>query len=352
MPALPSDLSSQISRQIVQGHLSNFAWRRLASALALEQQRRNPVFRRWLRGIPAHQIRHLDFPGLPIRAFKESIVSNLSASQRKILFESSGTTSSGREIVSRHFLKNSILYRKSVISGWKLFCRKLSGKSMNFAAILPSFLENPRSSLSCMLNILMQEFGDGCEFWAMKDGHWDWAGLTRHLRRLERDGRPVILFGTAFGWIHFLDWCARRHHRFRMAPSSTVFETGGFKGRSRALTREALHQKLARLTHLPLQAICSEYSMCELSSQAWSVRESERILFHFPPWCRIRIVRPKSGALCARGETGVLEIFDLANIDSCAFLRTEDLAIRHKAGFELLGRLPQADLKGCSLDFE
>jgi hypothetical protein len=161
-----------------------------------------------------------------------------------------------------------------------------------------------------------------------------------------------VLFGTAFGWLHFLDWCEENGKTFHLPQNSLVLETGGYKGRSREVKRTELHRLLSRTLGLSMQQIHSEYSMCELSSQAYSFRIGKRMLFRFPPWCRHRVVKPGTSTHVQKGEQGVLEIQDLANVDSCAFLRTEDRVIHHPQGFELVGRLPRAGLKGCSLKFE
>lgn len=221
-----------------------------------------------------------------------------------------------------------------------------------FLALMPSFREKPHSSLSCMLEILMEEFGDGDGFWAMNKGRWDWQGLAMRLKNLEKEKRPVVLFGTAFAWVYFLDWCKAHGKMFHLSADSLVFETGGVKGKSREIPQMELHRELGRLLGLPPRSIASEYSMCELSSQAWSIPFKSKIIFRFPPWCRFRVVLPKGSREAAEGGKGVLEILDLANLDSCAFIRAEDLAIRRGSGFELVGRLPRAGLKGCSLEYE
>lgn len=218
---------------------------------------------------------------------------------------------------------------------------------------MPSAVEKPHSSLSAMLAILMDEFGDGRGLWAMRRGRWEWPRLRDHLRRLEHAPRPAVLFGTAFAWVHFLDWCAVRRTRFHLPRETRVFETGGYKGRSRELSRDELHGRLARCLGLPSSRIGSEYSMCEISSQAWSYRDARgRLLFRFPPWCRARVARPGTSSRAHPGEPGVLEIHDLANVDSCAWIRTGDMAVERGEGFVLIGRLPRAGLKGCSLEFE
>lgn len=328
----------------------------------LHQIRHNPVFRRW---------RENDGPddgpaGLPLVAFKESVVSCFRPSTQSPWFESSGTTAAGQPVVSRHWFHSPDLYRASVIAGWRWFCRSLEGEAAAFeaeppffAGVMPSSREAPHSSLSRMVEILMSDCGSGSHgFWCMKSGRWDWTGFCAQLERLRQRGCRVVLFGTAFGWVHFLDWCGTRRLRFHLPHGSLVVETGGYKGRSREMDRAVLHAQLGARLGVESHFIRSEYSMCELSSQAWSFPASQRrdrpprAFFRFPPWCRWRVVRPGSTRTVARDETGVLEIEDLANLDSCAFLRTEDLVIDRGDGFEMTGRLPHAELKGCSLAFE
>ena len=305
---------------------------------------------------------------LPIVAFKEAKVCSFHPSHSSLWFESSGTTNSGRSIRSRHWLQSHDLYQASVIMGWKWFlemqnaeCRmqdiqSKQGKA-NFVGVMPSFQENPHSSLSCMVDILMREFGDGEDFWCMKSGGWDWCGFCTHLQRLEREGQPTILFGIALGWVHFLDWCKSHKQRFHLPPSTLILETGGYKGHRREFKHSKLHRSLSQLFGVNPRHIQSEYSMCELSSQAYSfsikdARGKIHIVFRFPPWCRYRVVYPDSSMRVPKGKKGVLEIQDLANLDSCAFLRTEDLVVERGDGFEWIGRLPKTGLKGCSLALE
>ncbi|MBI4024097.1 MAG: hypothetical protein HY360_03895 [Verrucomicrobia bacterium] len=330
------------------------------------QLRHDPVFRRWCgaRQKPAERrgaiFRATHPPAcLPVIAFKETCVCSFRVSRRNPWFESSGTTSAGAGMTSRHHFRSLDLYERSVIEGWKwqLQIRNSEFGIRNWAALMPSFDEKPHSSLSCMAAILMREFGDGNGFWCMTCGKWNWSGFRSHLNRLKKLRRPAALFGTAFAWVHFLDWCAARQIGFLMPAGSMILETGGYKGRSREIERTELHRRLRRLFGVKASDVHSEYSMCELSSQAYSfqpegAKGEGRPIFRFPPWCRHRVVQPGSSISVSEGETGVLEIHDLANLDSCAFLRTEDMAIRRGDGFELIGRLPRAGLKGCSLAFE
>jgi hypothetical protein len=349
-------------------------WNQLARQVFAYQAKHNVVFKKFLTSFPSRA----PFPTLPIVAFKESKVCSFRPSRHQPYFESSGTTNAGTAIVSRHHFRSLDLYETSVIAGWRWkMCHQTVdglGEAVTgsptpsiangmhriphslfhnrFIALMPSEKEAPHSSLSKMVAILMKKFGDDSSAWFMQNGRWKWPKLKRQLTYLEQNGQQSVLFGTAFAWVHFLDWCAAHKVRFSLPSNTTVLETGGYKGKSRELTRSELHQQLSKLLGLPKQNIQSEYSMCELSSQAYSFSVRGKTLFQFPPWCRYRVVRPGSSQSAKKGEQGVLEIYDLANFDSCAFIRTEDMAIDHGKAFELLGRLPRAGLKGCSLSFE
>ena len=130
-------------------------------------------------------------------------------------------------------------------------------------------------------------------------------------------------------------------------------ETGGYKGRSRELAKESLHGLIGSTLGLPADRILCEYGMCELSSPAYDAADrclapGERS-FQFPAWARVRIVSPENGREVAVGETGLVQIVDLANVASCLAIQTEDLGVRTNDGFRLLGRASTAEAKGCSL---
>lgn len=355
-------------------------WHALARRVNHFQLKANLVYRDWCRaGSPTTlppgrgMVRSRWIASLPLIAFKEARVISLNGRPSQFRFESSGTTSLGRRVVSRHELRDLDLYHASVVSGWKWFLEtraKVLGKNQrrkivparfpvgetDFLALMPSQQEASHSSLSTMLQILMETYGRDRDLWCMSKGTWKWNALVSRLREIERTPHPTVLFGTAFGWVHFLDWCAERQLSFHLPANCLAFETGGYKGRSRELSRSELHRSLQTLLGLGADQVGSEYSMCEISSQAWSfnVQRGNRTLtiFRFPPWCHHRVMQAGSSLPVRAGDPGVLEIHDLANFDSCAFVRTEDRVIAHGDGFELLGRLPQAGLKGCSLAFE
>jgi hypothetical protein len=165
-------------------------------------------------------------------------------------------------------------------------------------------------------------------------------------------GEPVLLVGTAFSFVELLDWLAARARAVRLPAGSRAMETGGYKGRSRSLPRNELHAGIGRTLGIPPADVISEYGMSELSSQAYDRRigSAEEVRrFRFPPWARIRIVSPETLAEAAIGETGLVEVVDLANVRSVLAIRTEDLAVRREDGFDWAGRSPAAEPRGCSL---
>lgn len=367
--------NQSIERSVLLNKIKTFLNRKkggseLSRKIFSYQYKNNSVYHSWCKSqTPPLSIKKKFWaPCLPIIAFKESNVfaSNVEARhavplQRKnashfkeslppIYFESSGTTAVGKAVVSRHSFRSLELYRISVIEGWKWFLQESKLESpREFIGFMPSFAEKPHSSLSCMVDILMKEFGNDQKIWCMEKDRWIWRKLVRRLRDLEKQNRPCVLFGAAFGWVHFLDWCNENKFQFHLSPKSIVIETGGYKGKSREMERKDLHSQLSKVFHLSLNQIRSEYSMCELSSQAYSFQSGR---FRFPPWCQHRVVYPLSSRSVSQGKSGVLEIFDPANLDSCSWIRTEDQAISWKDSFEIVGRLPKAGLKGCSLAFE
>jgi len=189
-----------------------------------------------------------------------------------------------------------------------------------------------------------------------------------------RDARPRLLLGTAFSFVHLLDYLAERNLRFDLPAGSRVMETGGYKNRSRSMPKAELHQLITERLGVPPSYIICEYGMSELSSQAYDGTsqvndlnllhpgplpegegqgEGKRAVkthyFHFPPWVRVQIVSPETGREVADGDTGLIRVFDLANVFSVMAIQTEDLGIRRGDGFELIGRAQLAEPRGCSL---
>lgn len=267
-------------------------------------------------------------PFLPIRFFKEYEIISGKKSIEKI-FTSSGTSGSS---ISQHFVTDLSFYRESLIHSFRSFYGDFS--DYRVFALLPSYLEREGSSLIDMV-----------EFWIEKSGRggfylYNHDELYRDLLESEEKGEKSILIGVSFALLDFVE-------KFPMKLKHTiVMETGGMKGRKKEITREELHSILKK--GLGLDAIHSEYGMTELLSQAYSQGD---LGFFTPQWMKILIRDPEDPFSYLSDErTGGINIIDLANLNSCSFIATEDLGKnRPNNSFEVLGRFDHSDVRGCNL---
>jgi hypothetical protein len=321
----------------------------------------NPAYRRFCeaRNVSPRSVTHwTQIPAVPTSAFKELELTSLRTEQRTHIFHSSGTT--GQQ-PSRHFHNAGSLtvYETSLLAWFRrrvLPELKSEISNLNLVILTPPPALAPHSSLAHMFETARRDLGapeaafaggvTADRTWTL-DFHAVQAALTESANRK----RPLLLLGTAFSFVHLLDFLAENNLRFDLPRGSRVMETGGYKNRSRALPKAELHALITeRLGILPTEIIC-EYGMSELSSQAYDsdiTHESSRV-FHFPPWARAQIISPETSREVAEGETGLLRIFDLANVFSVMAIQTEDLAIRRGAAFELVGRTEFSEPRGCSL---
>jgi hypothetical protein len=274
-----------------------------------------------------------DIPFLPISFFKTHAVRTTDFSPR-IVFESSGTTGSQ---VSRHFVKEPALYESSFIRAFEAFYGPASDYC--FLALLPSYLERGSSSLVYMVKELMERGGHP------KSGFflYDFKELATRLEELEGSGQKTILIGVTYA---LLDFAAQHPMPLR---NTIIMETGGMKGRKKELVRSEVHEALIQAFEVP--TIHSEYGMTELLSQGYAQGGGR---FYAPAWMNVlvreeddpkSVIEPLSGP-----RTGAINIIDLANLYSCAFIAAEDLGTIHPDGsFEVLGRIDNSDVRGCSL---
>jgi hypothetical protein len=213
----------------------------------------------------------------------------------------------------------------------------------------------PRSSLVHMFEMVRKEFGlpeSAFVGQVTDDGMWtaDFAVTVQKLKAACEQLKPVTLLGTAFSFVHLLDYFAANNLTFKLPQGSRAMETGGYKNRSRILPKNELHSLIAERLGIPQNKIICEYGMSELSSQAYdSEIQNVGRSFHFPRWVRVQIISPETGFEVCDGETGLIRVFDLANVFSVMAVQTEDLGIRRGDGFELIGRAQPAETRGCSL---
>lgn len=296
-------------------------------------------------------------PAVPASAFKEFELSSIPPEQRWRAFHSSGTTQH-RPGQHHHDAQSLSLYEESL---WHSFCHHLMpGVTPEFwcVALTPPPGRVPHSSLAYMFHAISRRFAwKRFEFCGEVDDTGAWQlDSSRCLDALQESvelGRPLMLLGTAFNFVHLIDLLTASRIRYRLPAGSRIMETGGYKGRSREIPKMELHRQLSERLGVPLSHIVCEYGMSESSSQAYDhiagkAPAAPRI-FIFPLWARARIVSPESGSEAADGEFGLIQIFDLANVRSVMAIQTEDLGIRREHGFELVGRAKVSEPRGCSL---
>jgi Acyl-protein synthetase, LuxE len=299
-------------------------------------------------------------PAVPTSLFKELELTALAPAERAAVFHSSGTT---EQKPSRHFhsAESLALYEASL---WRWFRANFSTgskfKTQNFELICltPPPEQVPHSSLVHMFETLRQKFNAPESVFTGKISDAVWTlDFSATLAALEdsklKTNNPKLLLGTAFSFVHLLDYLAENKLSCPLPPGSRVMETGGYKNRSRSMLKAELHALIEKFFDVPRDNIICEYGMSELSSQAYeSVVASQPPAvrsFQFPPWAKVQIISPETGREVADGETGLIRIMDLANVFSVAAVQTEDLAVRYGDGFELIGRAQLAEPRGCSL---
>ncbi|RYE22343.1 MAG: acyl transferase [Sphingobacteriaceae bacterium] len=269
-------------------------------------------------------------PFLPIEFFKNNSVTS-SNDAPEITFSSSGTTGI---TTSRHFVTDVSWYQQSFRKGFELFYGDI--KDYVFLALLPSYLERSGSSLIYMVeDLIAGTTTQNSGFYLYND-----ADLYQKLLHLQQTKQPAILLGVTFALLDFIE-----KHQLNF-PELILMETGGMKGRRKEMIREELHDALCKGFGVP--AIHSEYGMTELLSQAYSLGEG---LFNCVPWMKV-LIRDTNDpfTILPDGKTGGINVIDLANINSCSFIATQDLGRIHpNQMFEVLGRFDFSDIRGCNL---
>jgi hypothetical protein len=289
-----------------------------------------------------------DIPALPTGAFKEARFAVFPPEATVRVFRTSGSTTERRGELS---LDTLALYDASLEATFGAFvCPDLGpGERMRFAILAAPAEQAPDSSLSYMFSRAVERFGTRTSHFLVAAGGWDVEAAVAELASVRE---PLALCGTAFAFVHLLDRLALRAQRLALPAGTRVMETGGFKGRSRELTRGELHGGISEYLGVPPARIVNQYGMCELGSQFYepSLRTgSESDTKSVPPWVRVRAVDPETGVDVAPGERGVLALYDLANTGSVLAVLTSDLGEVTADGFRVFGRARGAEARGCSL---
>lgn len=314
------------------------------SALAVfrYQAVQNPLYARFLKLLgktPGAVDRLPDIPCLPVSLFKNYAVQTGNW-KPETEFTSSGTT--GQQ-PSRHLVRHLGYYLENTRKGFAQFYGP--PEDWCFLALLPSYLERQGSSLVAMAAAFIRHSKYPQSGFFLDD----FKGLRRILETCKAEGIPTVLLGVSFALLHFAE-------KYPMDLSGlVVMETGGMKGRRRELTRAELHEILRQA--FSLSGIHSEYGMTELFSQAYgSGATPEDQALAFKPAATLRVLTKEINdpfCSCKPGRSGLLQMIDLANLDTCSFIATEDIGRVYPDGrFEVFGRMDAAELRGCNLMVE
>jgi len=319
-------------------------------------------------------------PLLPARAFKSFPLVSGDLKETERIFRTSGTTA-GTQVRGEHHVRDLALYRGSLLPNFRAHLLP-EGVPMPVLCLLPSPDAAPDSSLSFMMGEVVGAFGaregatrdgegpvsvggnavgtpvgPGGGFFVHPERGIEIGPFKEALETAVTGTGPVLLAGTAFAFVQWLEVVEKEGWRVPLPEGSRIMETGGYKGRTRALSRADLYRSLRGAFGVPAERIVNEYGMTELLSQFYEPvmtlddRVGER--FHRgPPWVRTRVLDPLTLEEAPEGELGVLAHLDLANLGSVAAILTEDLGRRVPGGFHLVGRSRGAEPRGCSLAME
>lgn len=326
---------------------------RLALALFAEQYAHCPAYRRLARrrGLTPGRVRcWQEIPAVPTGAFKEFPLRCFDESAEVKTFRTSGTAAAKRGALHLDTLE---LYEASLRASFRRgVLHGLCDTRITLLVLAPSAREVPESSLSHMFQVLVQELGAPGSGFFVTGGVLQAEALAA---ACENAAAPLALCGITFMMAQWTAELARQGRRLALPEDARLMETGGFKGRSGAMHPDILYAQLEERLGVPAQRIVNQYGMTELGSQFYdgvlsdpgAARAKQR-----PPWTRVRLVDPHSGEDAKGDAPGMIQIVDLSNTGSVAAVRTADLGRRRGRGFEVLGRAPGAEARGCSLAAE
>jgi phenylacetate-coenzyme A ligase PaaK-like adenylate-forming protein len=298
-----------------------------------EQSKEVKVYREYLAAInvdPLSISKWEDIPYLPIEFFRTREVIK-EGQTAELVFQSSGSTSATS---SKHFISDPSLYIESFKRGFQLYYGNITEYAL--LALLPSYLQKGDSSLVFMTDHLIRESKNSMSGFYLDN----YSSLADALNTLKEHRHKTILLGVSYA---LLDMAEQFPMQF---PDLIIMETGGMKGRRKELVKDELHSILKN--GFGVEKIHSEYGMTELLSQAYSSGDG---IYSCPPWMKVRIREMNDPfQYVGYGKTGGVCITDLANVNSCAFIATQDLGRLYPNGtFEILGRFDDSEARGCNL---
>ncbi|WP_444850887.1 LuxE/PaaK family acyltransferase [Myroides albus] len=297
------------------------------------QYENNPVYKQFcdlLQRTPQEVKTVIDIPFLPIEFFKSKDVLS-STSPIQTTFTSSGTTGM---VTSKHHVTDLAFYEDSFRQAFSYFYGNIEDYVV--LALLPSYLEREGSSLIYMADdFIKSSIHPESGFYLH-----NYKELADTLTTLDKEGKNILLIGVTYALLDLIEL-----QSFQL-NNTIIMETGGMKGKRKEMIREELHALLCK--GFGVNKIHSEYGMTELLSQGYSLGDG---IFQCPPWMDILTRDPEDAlSYVENGKTGGVNVIDLANINSCSFIATQDLGKKYTDGtFEILGRFDNSDIRGCNL---
>lgn len=355
----------------------------LALDIARFQQEHSPGFARMV-GIFGGKLESLhDIPIVPSDAFRLTRVAVHPAELDAAVYRTSGTST---QMTGSHPVRDLSTKEELALLQAKRTLFRDHGRGV-VVALAPSPKSSPGSSLTHMMQLFMDHFDgravcaepEGAPYASMHPDRWlfgpqgvDLEGLKRACRIAKHRSEPLYVLATSFALLAALE--ALDGERLQTPKRTVIMLTGGFKGRKTQLNEGELRKAAADTFETPMDCLWGEYGMTELGSQlfeqrvtsssklgtlpsdpahlCWWQRSGGEGLYFAPPWLRVRPIDPASYRPCAEGQAGLAHFIDLANVDSCLSIVTQDMIRLEAGGVRLLGRAPRAPARGCSLPFE
>lgn len=326
----------------------------LAVRLFRYQFQHNAVYRRFcLLASPAAEPKTWrEIPAVTTSAFKYVPLACFPPPQAVAVFHTSGTT---MQHSGKHYFQDLAFYRSALLRSFRAYCLP-DREKMRMLFLGPTAGYFPHSSLGYMFSAVRGEFGAEGSATFFMPGKLKLPDFFDALDSAIQKQEPVFVLGTAFNLLQCLDELSARGQRLRLPAGSRILDTGGYKGRTREASREEFQNMLCENLGITKGFLLNEYGMTELSSQFYEsqlpgapLHDARGTVKFMPPWVRVLAVNPQNLQPLSAGETGMLRIFDLANVDSVLAIQTEDLGRAWQDRLELIGRASGAELRGCSL---
>lgn len=292
-----------------------------------------------------------DIPAVPTVAFKEL---DLTCGPPQKIFLTSGTTR-GQDKRGRHLIPDLKLYHASALTHFST-CVLPDRRRLRMLALIPTPETLPTSSLTQMAEWVISDLGGEDSAYFIDTAGIHLEAFAEAVARAQREGSPICILTITSALVAFFDWCETHDRQFALPNGSRIMDTGGNKGKGRMISRNGFLQSCWKYLKIAGYYCVNEYGMTEMASQFYDnvlynrFRQSNEPRYKIPPpWVRTRVVDPETLTEVPPGQIGLLRHFDLANCGSVMAIQTDDIGYTTGVGFEITGRAPGSEARGCAL---